>query len=652
MGILTLGNRRERLALVAGHDTDPRAPSVTTPPRSAGPRASRALAPAAIASLLAGLALLAPAVSEASPLYCDVAIIGGGPAGVHTAYKLATKHLTAGPVCLFEKSDHLGGRVGNNDSIGFSGQPFVNEGVTVQKSGQVGTGGYRMYDNQYTHKLGLELAALGKPGQLTFRAQNSFSQLSAVDNQGFNPAFTQARYFTYNNGGVATEFEPLYNSPISDDDMWKALLCGPQVPVDAAGQPRYRQMAIPGLGNLSTTQYLEWVSANVISPAHGPDVAAYMLDVWRFRGDFDSPNDAVSYLEFTAKDYTGGAVVYPIPSFQPYFDIMGGEATKNGAKVFLNEKVLSVNTQCSGPRYVIGTAKRTVVANMVIIATPREALHSLAPGAPPGGITGSVINMIVSQPQFAAPQDSISVTVTNQFGNGTTPNTGWWHQDITYPEGPQLLGPQLTANDSPLRRSTNNVLIAGDLLPGCNSPSCNFTQVGFFNNTNELPLTDYHDFINVARTVYQDQREAVHNWVALYNAGEALSPNGGGNAAINKQIRKSLRLMYPKVFTGNPAAEPQILATKMTVHDPAWYNLKQGSYGANITNESVFAWSQHPLIGEKVYLIGDAWRPDESGWSDAAYKGSIYLLNKRFNAKIDPMELSTIGCDNGEIVFP
>jgi hypothetical protein len=53
-----------------------------------------------------------------------------------------------------------------------------------------------------------------------------------------------------------------------------------------------------------------------------------------------------------------------------------------------------------------------------------------------------------------------------------------------------------------------------------------------------------------------------------------------------------------------------------------------------------------------VYLIGDAWRPDESGWSDAAYKGSIYLLNKRFNAKIDPMELSTIGCDNGEIVFP
>jgi cation diffusion facilitator CzcD-associated flavoprotein CzcO len=45
---------------------------------------------------------------------CDVAIIGGGPGGVHTAYKLTTQHLTPGPVCLFEMKDHLGGRVGDN----------------------------------------------------------------------------------------------------------------------------------------------------------------------------------------------------------------------------------------------------------------------------------------------------------------------------------------------------------------------------------------------------------------------------------------------------------------------------------------------------------------------------------------------------------
>src|SRR5262245_50995567 len=119
------------------------------------------------------------------PLACDVVIVGGGPGGVHTAYKLATMHLTQGPVCLFEKDDHLGGRVGNNVNVGFAGQPFVNKNVAVLNSGQTGAGGYRMYFNQYTYKLGKELASIGKPGQLTFLSQNSFSRLSGIENPHF-----------------------------------------------------------------------------------------------------------------------------------------------------------------------------------------------------------------------------------------------------------------------------------------------------------------------------------------------------------------------------------------------------------------------------------------------------------------------------------
>jgi heterodisulfide reductase subunit A-like polyferredoxin len=60
---------------------------------------------------------LAPQARSAA-LQCDVAIVGGGPSGVHTAYKLTTMHLAAGPVCLFEMKDHLGGRVGNNFTVG------------------------------------------------------------------------------------------------------------------------------------------------------------------------------------------------------------------------------------------------------------------------------------------------------------------------------------------------------------------------------------------------------------------------------------------------------------------------------------------------------------------------------------------------------
>ena len=181
---------------------------------------------------------------------------------------------------------------------------------------------------------------------------------------------------------------------------------------------------------------------------------------------------------------------------------------------------------------------------------------------------------------------------------------------------------------------------------------CDFRNRFFFNNTNELPLTPYHDFINVCRSVYNDQREAVDNWVALYSAGEALAPGGGGNAAVNRQIRRSFRLMYPTVFTGNEATEPAILATQVTVHAPAWYNLRAGALAHGVTNDSLFAWSLAPLAGEQVYLVGDAWRPDLSGWSEAAYKGSTYVLNRYFGAHIDPKEEDSIKCVNGDIVDP
>src|SRR5437588_9306487 len=79
--------------------------------------------------------------SRAANVTCDVAIIGGGPGGAHTAYKLTSLHLTQGPVCLFEKRDHLGGRVGDNFNVGQGAQPFVNNGVAVLNSGNTGTGG-------------------------------------------------------------------------------------------------------------------------------------------------------------------------------------------------------------------------------------------------------------------------------------------------------------------------------------------------------------------------------------------------------------------------------------------------------------------------------------------------------------------------------
>ena len=130
-----------------------------------------------------------------------------------------------------------------------------------------------------------------------------------------------------------------------------------------------------------------------------------------------------------------------------------------------------------------------------------------------------------------------------------------------------------------------------------------------------------------------------------------LAP-GGGNAAVNRQVLRSFRLVYPRIFTGDPATEPMIRGTDVTVHQPAWYNLKEGALGQGITNDSLFAWSLNPLPGERVYLVGDAWRPDLSGWSDGAYKGSVYVLNRYFGASIDPKEPSSIKCSGGDIIDP
>jgi hypothetical protein len=599
-----------------------------------------------LASLCVAIAM--PAAAHAESTTCDVAIVGGGPGGVHTAYKLTTQHLAHGTVCLFEKRDHLGGRVGDNYDVGFSGTSWVNDGVTVLGSGQTGTGGYRMYNTHYTWTLGHELAALGKPGQLTFVAQDNFNTLTAVANRGYDKRYALPIYFTYDNGGDAPAMQPLYGSPVGGNDWWTTLLCGPQIPTDTSHHPVYRQMSIPGLGNLSTHEYLEWVAANVVAPHQGAAAAQFLLDTYRFRGDFESPIDAISYLEFSAKDFAGGPVFYPVPSFQPYFDIMQEQIARNGGQVFLSEKVLTVNRSREG--YVLTTANhRRVVAHTVILAVPQNALMSQDPYSAGRGLHGDVIEDIVRQPEFAAVQDTNAVTVTHQFGDGKTPNSGWWHRDIRYPDGPWRLGPQLGQQDLPLRRTTNDVLIPGERLPGCHHPSCDFSSTLFFNNTNELPLTPYHDFINISRSVYNDERNAVERWIALYEAGDALAP-GGGVAAINRQILKSLRLMYPTVFNGYD--EPQILATQLTIHRPAWYNLRKGAFGQGVTNDSLAAWALSPLTGERVYLVGDTWRTDTEGWSDAAYKSSIAVLNQFFGAHIDPQDVTPIQCVGNQIVYP
>ena len=77
----------------------------------------RDAAAAADASTTRDAGATSDAGTVTATLACDVAIVGGGPGGLHTAFRL-TKPPGAGPtgvsgpdkVCLFEKNGYLGGR--------------------------------------------------------------------------------------------------------------------------------------------------------------------------------------------------------------------------------------------------------------------------------------------------------------------------------------------------------------------------------------------------------------------------------------------------------------------------------------------------------------------------------------------------------------
>jgi hypothetical protein len=117
--------------------------------------------------------------------------------------------------------------------------------------------------------------------------------------------------------------------------------------------------------------------------------------------------------------------------------------------------------------------------------------------------------------------------------------------------------------------------------------------------------------------VYSDDRACVDKNLTLYGDGGVT-----GDQALNAEILKSLRVLFPAVFDGT-ANEPQITKTDVNVHEEAWFYLKTGATANGVTNKSLFDWSVTPVAGKNIYLVGDTWYPLGSGWSNAAYISSI-----------------------------
>lgn len=510
-------------------------------------------------------------------LDCEVAIVGGGAGGVHTAYKLTNPGdagtvtgLTAGSgVCLFEKNDRLGGRIRD---VQFG----ANAGDTT------GTGGYRLYDNQYTFDLANEL---GVPTE----APVAFSNLRGLQ----DPNGNVGQFFGYSGDA----FKSLYGQTMNDDEMWGQLLCGAQVPKDATNHPSYAAVT-GGIASKSTVAY--------VNDVLGAEGAKFFFDQNRFRADFTADVDAIGYLEYSVIDYYGsGAVRYPIPGHSALFNKMRAAIEAKGGRIFLSDAVKSIASAADGT-FTLETNGHKVNAKQVVLAIPLGAIPK---------VTGDVITTITAAKEYKNVTAAKSMQVTHQW------DKAWWKSDLRYPDGAKVVGDPLADDAPPILRADTTIMPDGYCI-----------------NSIEMPYTAHHDALKVTRTVYSDNRTCVDKNIALYGAGGAA-----GEAALNAELLKSMRILFPAVFDST-ANEPKITKTDVNVHDEAWFYLKTGATANGVTNKSIFEWSATPIAGKKIYLVGDTWYPLGSGWSNAAYVSSIRVLNTHFGLSIPPHELPNTPC--------
>jgi hypothetical protein len=256
--------------------------------------------------------------------------------------------------------------------------------------------------------------------------------------------------------------------------------------------------------------------------------------------------------------------------------------------------------------FTLHTSSRTVNAKQVILAVPHGAMTS---------ITGDVVSTITSAKEYGSVTAAKSMQVTHQW------DKAWWKGNLRYPNLANVVGGDLPDASAPILRADTTI------MPG-----------GYCINSIEMPFTEHHDALKVTRTVYSDNRACVEKNLTLYGAGGAA-----GEQALNAEVKKSLRILFPAVFDGT-ANEPQIVKTDVNTHEEAWFYLKKGATANGVTNKSLFDWSVAPVAGKKIYLVGDSWYPLGSGWSNAAYISSIRVLDTHFGMNIPSHELQPVAC--------
>lgn len=255
---------------------------------------------------------------EREDIACDVAIIGGGAGGLHTAFRLGAE--MGEKVCLFEKEARLGGRIYDVSKDGGSEGPWI------------GVGARRVMEGQDV-VLGL--------------AEELEIELEAAD---YRDDVIQTRGQT----GYSSDEMNMLAFPLLADDADKE--------VELYDLLRQRQN-IEDFGD-----FRSYVRATV-----GAEGAQFLTDVFRFRADFEYPLDARGYLDYFDEEWDVCCTAsYPVGGMSAFIRGMEQKAEDDGVRIFKSEPALSIDD--GGDGYIVTTPSYRATAARLVIAVDAGAL--------------------------------------------------------------------------------------------------------------------------------------------------------------------------------------------------------------------------------------------------------------------------------------
>lgn len=304
---------------------------------------------------------------------CDVAIVGGGPGGLHTAFRLGAAQ--GSKVCLIEKESELGGRIHD-----------VSLDPKDPNSPRVGVGARRVMETQDVLfsladelKLTLEKPPLvadliGARGKYAFAKDDLLSQYA----------------------NLQTKLDPAV-----DYETWL-------YDVLRKGSGR------AGIANFADLR-------NYIRSYSGLSGYDFLRDMSRFRADFEYPLDARGYMDYLDEEWdTCCQPSYPVGGMSAFIRGMEDKAKASGVRFFKGQQVVSIDRNTSGSRYRVrstangSTGNAMVVnANKLVIAVSPHWLNQ---------ISGDVAGAIKERPEYKQILGVRVVTVTQWWPEA------WWLQ--------------------------------------------------------------------------------------------------------------------------------------------------------------------------------------------------------------------------------